>query len=187
MAQFNLNDYETVAQRLTRFLTDHPEARIVTKNLTTKEDRDSLTWVVCAEIWLPTWTLPEDAKSWVVINDSYTPWYLKATGHAFEIDGQNGMANKTSALENCETSAIGRALANCGYGGDKRVTREEMAKVERGVQPSKDWLALAGQAKDVEALRDLYTKARKAGATTPELAQIAEMADKWTTPTGESL
>jgi hypothetical protein len=114
-------------------------------------------------------------------------WYLKATGHAFEIDGENGMANKTSALENCETSAIGRALANCGYGGDKRVSREEMAKVERGVQPTKDWLSLAKQADSVTALRDLYTKARRAGATTPELVQIAEMADKWTSPTGESL
>ena len=176
MAQFNLNDYETVAQRITRFLADQPLARIETINHTTQADREVLTWIMEARIWLP-----------IDQFDLKQGWYLKATGHAFEIDGQNGMANKTSALENCETSAIGRALANCGYGGDKRVTREEMAKVERGVQPSKDWIALAKQAKTVEELRDLYTKARRAGATTPELAQIAEMADKWTSPNGESL
>ena len=176
MAQFNLNDYETVAQRITRFLADQPLARIETINHTTQADREVLTWIMEARIWLP-----------IDQFDLKQGWYLKATGHAFEIDGQNGMANKTSALENCETSAIGRALANCGYGGDKRVTREEMAKVERGVQPSKDWIALAKEATTVEALRDLYTKARRAGIPPRELAQIAEMADKWTTPTGESL
>jgi len=59
---------------------------------------------------------------------------MKATGFAFEVDGQ-GMANKTSALENCETSAIGRALANAGFSGNKRTSREEMEKVARGVTP----------------------------------------------------
>jgi len=38
--------------------------------------------------------------------------------------------NSTSALENCETSAIGRALANAGYAAKgKRPSREEMTKV----------------------------------------------------------
>jgi hypothetical protein len=53
------------------------------------------------------------------------------------------MANKTSALENCETSAIGRALANMGLSGDQRASREEMAKVQRGVAPTKDWITEA--------------------------------------------
>jgi hypothetical protein len=55
----------------------------------------------------------------------------KASGLAFEIEGTSG-ANKTSALENAETSAIGRALANAGYSGNKRASREEMEKVARG-------------------------------------------------------
>ena len=38
------------------------------------------------------------------------------SGFAEEFRG-NGMVNKTSALENCETSAIGRGLASCGLGG----------------------------------------------------------------------
>jgi hypothetical protein len=42
------------------------------------------------------------------------------------------MVNKSSALENCETSAIGRALANCNYsGGKERASLEEIQKVER--------------------------------------------------------
>jgi hypothetical protein len=53
------------------------------------------------------------------------------TGLAFEVDGGMG-ANQTAALENAETSAIGRALANCGFSGNKRASREEMAKANRG-------------------------------------------------------
>jgi hypothetical protein len=183
MAQFNLQDYETVAQRLTRFLIDHPEARIITKNLTTPADRESLTWVVQTEIYLP---MLEIFPDWAANDYPENNWYLKSTGLAFEIDGLNGMANKTSALENCETSSIGRALANCGYGGDKRTTREEMEKVERGIKPAKDWIALAKAATSKEELRDLYTKARRAGVTTPMLVEIAELADKWKNATGES-
>ena len=42
--------------------------------------------------------------------------------------------NRTSHVENCETGAVGRALANAGYAGSdvsKRPSREEMAKVNR--------------------------------------------------------
>jgi hypothetical protein len=52
-----------------------------------------------------------------------------ATGLAFEVITEKGV-NSTSALENCETSAIGRALANAGFAAKgKRASREEMAKV----------------------------------------------------------
>jgi hypothetical protein len=52
-----------------------------------------------------------------------------ATGLAFETITEKGV-NSTSALENCETSAIGRALANAGFAAKgKRASREEMAKV----------------------------------------------------------
>lgn len=183
MAQYNPNDYEMVADRLPRFLKDHPDARIITKNLTTPADRDSLTWVVQTEIYLPMYEIFAD---WVTQPVPEHNWFLKATGLAFEIDGQGGQANRTSALENCETSSIGRALANCGYGGDKRASREEMEKVQRGVTPTKDWLALAAQATTKDELRSLYTNARKAGANAADLAQIAEVADKWTQSSAKS-
>jgi len=43
-----------------------------------------------------------------------------AMGHAFEEQGSN-FINKTSFIENCETSAWGRALANLGIGIDDSV------------------------------------------------------------------
>ena len=54
-----------------------------------------------------------------------------ATGHAFEIRGQ-GYVNNTSYIENGETSAIGRALANLGFAIENGIaSREEMQKVNR--------------------------------------------------------
>jgi hypothetical protein len=55
---------------------------------------------------------------------------LESTGHAFENKG-DGYVNKTSHIENCETSAIGRALANLGFHGGVRPSREEMQKVNK--------------------------------------------------------
>lgn len=49
-----------------------------------------------------------------------------ATGFAEE-DRRKGTINSTSALENCETSAIGRALANLGYGGGEYASADEVA------------------------------------------------------------
>jgi len=47
------------------------------------------------------------------------------TGHAYEKEGSTQI-NKTSALENCETSAIGRALASAGYGGTEFASANEV-------------------------------------------------------------
>ena len=162
MAGFNLADYETVEERIRRFYKDNKTGRIITDNITTLQDRQVGTWVVKASVYL----------------DDQTD-KPKATGLAFEVDGQ-GMANKTSALENAETSAIGRALANAGYSGNKRTSRQEMEKVARGATPkatSKDWLAMATElGNDIEGLRLLYSQAKTANASTATLNKIQELA-----------
>lgn len=173
MANFNLNDYETVEQRLHRAYKDHPLMRVITKNLTTLQDRQVSTWVVQAEIWLP---YPDDMAEVALRSDG---WYLKSTGLAFEVDGV-GMAQKTAALETCESSAIGRALANAGYSGNKRTTREEMAKAERGVTPApaKDWLKIAEDLawkEDLEGLRALFVEATRLKASEEVLNKIKEL------------
>ena len=106
--KFDLDQYETVEQRIKKFYETYPDGRIVTENETKPEDRATLTWIVKASVYL---TAGDQAE-----------WLPKATGYAFEVDGQ-GMANKTSALENAETSAIGRALANMGMSGNKRASQ----------------------------------------------------------------
>lgn len=163
MAQFNLNDYETVEERLRRAKADHEDMRIVTTNLTQPSDRVSNTWVVRAEVFF---TMADQAVG-----------CPNGTGLAFEIDGV-GMANKTSALENAETSAIGRALANAGYSGNKRATREEMAKVKRGPAPARDidWAARIAILSSKKHARELYAEAQQKNASQDVLDLIQEKA-----------
>jgi hypothetical protein len=117
--RYNLEDYETVEERIFRWYSDNPEGRIHTAEVTSAADRARGYWVVRAEVF-------EDH------HDQHADC-PKGVGHAFEIEGTSG-ANVTSSLENCETSAIGRALANAGYSSSKkgRASREEMEKVKRG-------------------------------------------------------
>lgn len=157
MPRFDLAQYETVEERIRRFYAENPDGRIITENLTTADDRAAKTWIVRAEVYL-------DASNQV----NKTP---KATGLAFEIDGQPG-ANITSALENAETSAIGRALANAGYSGNKRASREEMAKANRASQAAQNLDSIT----DVTELRRFYANRKAAGADEKELQTIQERA-----------
>ena len=59
--------------------------------------------------------------------------HVIGSGMAEEIRGQ-GNVNKTSALENCETSAIGRALASIGLSGGEYASANEMEAVPRKQQ-----------------------------------------------------
>lgn len=162
MANFNLADYETVEERIRRFYADHPDARIITRNITSESDRERRTWVVEATVYVNK-----------TDQDNMCP---KATGLAFEIDGTGG-ANKTSALENAETSAIGRALANANYSGNKRATREEMEKVARAQEiASIDWPKLIGDLTTKAEARALYTKAQKFKADVTIVKSIEEAA-----------
>lgn len=67
-------------------------------------------------------------KATVHSNDN--PPITLGTGHAEELRGE-GMVNKTSAIENCETSAIGRALASVGLSGGEFASANEMDGVVR--------------------------------------------------------
>jgi hypothetical protein len=105
---FNLADYEPVEVRLEKFIKDYPSFRISTELEVVEASR----YIVKAYLFKNA----EDGVAW-------------ATGYAEETVTSRGV-NQTSALENCETSAIGRALANAGYAPKgKRPSREEMSKV----------------------------------------------------------
>jgi hypothetical protein len=114
VARFNLEDYETVEERLKRFWAKYPDGAVQTDMLNTDADRERKQWIVQAWVYRHR----DDARA-------------IGTGLAFEIDGGAG-PQSNAALEVCETSAIGRALANCGFSGNKRASREEMAKANRG-------------------------------------------------------
>ena len=164
MAQFNLNDYETVEERHARAIAEYPDIRCVIVNHTTPQDRAVGTWVVEARVYLNA----EDQERELP----------KSTEWAFEVDGV-GMANKTSALENACTSALGRSL-RWALGGSKGPSKQEMEKVARGQTPklpSRDWLEEADAlGKDIDKLRLLYSEAKTAKASEDVLGRIKELA-----------
>jgi|TARA_B100001939_G_C16918221_1_gene607983 hypothetical protein len=107
-------EYRTVAERVNLFHEEHKDAvkSIKTKICFTEENKVVM-------------------KATVSVNDSIY------TGHAEEVY-DSSMINKTSALENCETSAIGRALASAGFGGTEFASADEVANAisQQNTKPS---------------------------------------------------
>lgn len=159
MARFDLDAYETVGERIAKAHEKHPDLRIITELVHTQRDESGrpIQYVVQAQVWLGD--------------------VLKGQDYAEEIVGSSNV-NRTSALENCTTSAIGRALA-CGLalqGTDPRKTRpsrEEMEKVQRMTStpthtPEQEQLAIeafgqVAEISDMDELKNFYAGAQQAG------------------------
>lgn len=110
-----LENYTEVKDRIKWYKEDHPDFRIVTTVVSDRANTDSV--IIKAFLYR---NMEEQERG-----------LPHATGLAEEMRGA-GFINETSHVENCETSAIGRALANVDYAGsDKRPSKEEMKKVER--------------------------------------------------------
>jgi len=67
---------------------------------------------------------------------------ILGTGHAYEKEG-NGFINKTSYIENCETSAWGRALAACGIIGGNENEAGSIASAEEVMNAQKQQLKMS--------------------------------------------
>ena len=91
-----------------------------------------------------------------------------ATGHAEEYR-ESSKINKNSALENAETSAIGRALAAFGLGGTEFASADEVARAITGKpcapvvnEPLEDWLAVIETTDGLPELEKAYFMAIEA-------------------------
>ena len=111
--------YLTVAYRVNQLREKHPTWSILTEIIS------------AAELVVMKATIQDEERR------------ILATGHAEEKRGSTNI-NKTSALENAETSAIGRALAALGYGGTEYASADEVANAisqqndEEGVQKRRE-------------------------------------------------
>lgn len=116
--RFDLSQYETVEQRLAKFWEQYPNGQVFTSVHYYDENRV----VFRAELY----------------KDISDPRPV-STGHAEEVRDASPV-NRTSHVENAETSAIGRALANYVFQSktSPRPSREEMAKVVRAQEKPAD-------------------------------------------------
>jgi len=106
----DFSDYAPVADRVTLFYKRHPTGRIITRLHSRTEREVTFRAFIYREL-----ADPRPA----------------ATGWASEREG-DGDINSVACLENTETSAVGRALANLGFtASTRRPSREEMEQAAR--------------------------------------------------------
>ena len=165
MANFNIKEYDQVDDRIKKFYEGNPDGRITTSVIFQDGDRTMV-------------------KAYIYINkEDQENKIPKATGIAEEIrvmekslskaGGEYEAVNFSSWTENCETSAIGRGLANMGLSGKKRPSRQEMEKVNRYSEGQR--MATVGQ---ISYLKSLGYKGLEQFA--PEKLTFEEASDEIT-------
>jgi hypothetical protein len=160
MAHFNLNEYQTVQERIDLFWKRFPAGRFKL-DIVSQTDNQV---IIKASVWTDK-------------NDKHPT----TVDFAEERIGTSPV-NKISHVENCATSALGRAIS--ALGGEfspkgKRPSREEMNKVATYTKATaKDWLSMADAlGSDIEGLRLLYSEAKTGGASTATLDKIKAIAN----------
>jgi hypothetical protein len=160
MAHFNLNEYQTVQERIDLFWKKFPAGRFKL-DIVSQSDNQV---IIKASVWTDK-------------NDKHPT----TVDFAEERIGTSPV-NKISHVENCSTSALGRAIS--ALGGEfspkgKRPSREEMDKVARNSKVTvKDWSVMADAlGDDIEGLRLLYSEAKTGGASENTLEKIKAIAN----------
>ena len=124
-------DYAEVNQRIKAFRMVYPQGAIVTEMLSNENG-------VCV------------FKAFAYADGDLSLMEVLGTGHAYEKE-DSSFINRTSYIENCETSAVGRALGMAGFGIDTSVrSAEEMKNAE--LQQDAIKLVTKGQIKSLTAL-----------------------------------
>lgn len=140
-------EYKTVAKRVDEFRKENKQELGIQTSLVSIDER---TVVIKAEI----------------INKE---GFVIATGYAEE-NRQSSTINKTSALENCETSAIGRALANFGLAGGEYASADEVAQaISRQEQPKKSVKKYGMDFEEIQAHLDTLDDKESVDAYAKEL------------------
>jgi hypothetical protein len=160
MAHFNLSEYQTVQERIDLFWLKYPNGRLYTELVSFTPDQ-----------------VVFKAECYANKDDVYP----MAVDYAEERLGSSPV-NKTSFLENCSSSATGRALSLLGHEFSpkaKRPSQQEMSKVQRLSTPevARNWQAALDNINDIEGLRSLYNEAKQGKAPNAILEAIKGKAD----------
>jgi len=147
---FNLADYQTVQERIEIFWRLYPDGRIFNDLVLTNEKEV----IIKCSVWKnANQQLPD------------------ATDFAQEPITEKGI-NSTSAVENCSTSATGRALSLLGgelSPSKKRASASEMSKRGRVLLSQAQ---VAFEKNDLDELRELYTESKESSVDPVIIQQI---------------
>lgn len=152
MAYFDLSQYQTVQERIDLFWTLYPQGRFNLEIVTMTPEQV----VIKSEVWTD---IAEEKP--------------RAVDFAEERFGSSPV-NKSSFIENCSTSSLGRAISQLGgplSPKGKKASAEEMAKVNR--VNNRDWIAEADALAlvyNLDGLRKLYSEA-VANRVQPEIVE----------------
>jgi hypothetical protein len=160
MAMFNLSEYQTVQERIDLFWLKFPNGRLHTELVSFTPDQ-----------------VVFKAECYANKDDVYP----LAVDYAEERLGSSPV-NKTSFVENCSTSALGRCISLLGNEFSpkgKRPSAAEMSKVARlTAEPvSRNWQVALDNINDIEGLRSLYNEAKQGKAPSSILEAIKGKAD----------
>jgi hypothetical protein len=120
MSNFNLEDYETVKERKKKWYALFPNGSLVTEIIFHEKGH-----VIIKGLAFKT---KEDQEKNLPTG----------VGYAEEFQGQGGFANKFAWMENCDESAIGRALDNAGFSGNNKCSKEEIQKVKNKTEEKRE-------------------------------------------------
>jgi ribosomal protein S27AE len=122
---YNPNDYETVKSRKEKFYKDYKDGRITCKLHTIDKIMEYA--VFEARVYLNV----EDQKNQCPRGIGYATEIRNKEKSISNKGSKYESVNFTSWTENAEESAVGRALDNAGYSGNKKCSREEIEKAQR--------------------------------------------------------
>jgi len=160
MAHFDLSQYQTVQERIDLFWQKWSNGRINVELISFTPDQV----VFKAEVYL-----------------NRDDVYPATVDYAEERLGSSPV-NKTSFVENCATSAVGRAISMLGNEFSpkgKRPSASEMTKVARLSEApvERNWSTALANINDIEGLRSLYNEAKQGKAPSSILEAIKGKAD----------
>lgn len=160
MNRINLEDYITVNERILKFYKLYPTGRIITEIVSWEDG------VIVMKAYA--YRNQEDKEP-------------SATGHTYEKEGSSYI-NKTSALENAESSVVGRCLANLGLEIKRGIASKE--EMQNAIQQQDDlknedkfgftqlkdlWVEVKG---DVEGFKDWADSMKAKGYSNANLREM---------------
>lgn len=143
-----LKDYIQVNERLIKFYEKYPEGSIQTDIISIDNEK-----VVMR------------AYAFRTKHDN-----IPSTGHAEEIRNSSYI-NRNSAVENCETSAVGRALANLGFEIRHSIASRE--EIERAID-KQEFIKQAISPIPEKDRKQIFNRAKAKGITNEEFKSICE-------------